>query len=314
MSVLDVLKYLESSSSTKQTFANGTVTFLTKITPDIARELLKANTVNRSINKANVKKFSENIKTNTWIPTLNTIKFSHNGILLDGQHRLGGVIESRIPAIEMLFHTGLDPETVNEIDTGCGKRKTSDIAQIEMRIEGKHAQAAMLKKLVPSLNVINNTLNMSDVRDPKELQRLYYILQSECDLIYDILFTRVSKMGIGNRRSAVGAAMIGAKLLIPDADYELDLASQLLLYGKRKSGESAREDYTICPNMLKRITEDRGKGGNQASRVDVFKESLFYLVEYAKGHEVNTPTLIATKTYFERYLDALRNKLEEGEE
>jgi hypothetical protein len=65
MSVIDVLNYLEAKAITHQTFPDGTVEFLSTVTPDMARELLKANTVNRSFNKANIKKFAENMVSNT---------------------------------------------------------------------------------------------------------------------------------------------------------------------------------------------------------------------------------------------------------
>ena len=310
MNVIEVLNHLEALALTRQEFPNGTTEFMAEITPETARELLKANTVNRSFNKANIKKFVNNINDNTWDPTISTIKFSKNGVLLDGQHRLAAVVKCKLRQVAMLFHTGLNSDVVNEIDTGCGKRKVIDIAQIEMRLEGKHAQASLLKSISSSLNVINNTLNAEDIKDPKEAQKLYYLLQDECDFVHEILIVKKSKTGIANRKSSIGAAMIAVKLMLPDSDEELDVAAQLLLHGKRTSGEVSREDYTLNPHLLKKLTEDKGAGANQRNRVDSFKECLAYLLEYCKQHEVATVTTVMINAYFERYLDALRTRIE----
>lgn len=77
-----------------------------EVTPDMAREWLKHNPNNRSINHKLVSAYSQQMFTNNWDITGQAISFDINGNLIDGQHRLSAVIMANKP-VRMLVATGL---------------------------------------------------------------------------------------------------------------------------------------------------------------------------------------------------------------
>lgn len=82
----------------------GDMTFVTvQVTPAVAIEWLKLNFENnRSINKAAVARFAEDMKAGAWRLSHQGIAFDDQGRLVDGQHRLRAVIESGA-TVEMLI-------------------------------------------------------------------------------------------------------------------------------------------------------------------------------------------------------------------
>lgn len=100
-------------------------TSIVAITPDKARELLDANTHNRSISRYRLTRLTEAIQRGEWVLNGEAIKFAADGTLLDGQHRLAAVIEAG-QQIETLMITGLPNQTQETMDTGKS-RSLADI-------------------------------------------------------------------------------------------------------------------------------------------------------------------------------------------
>lgn len=99
------------------------------ITPEKAAELLKGNTNNRHLSKSRVADLAAQMKNDKWLCNGDTIRVSTTGRLLDGQHRLSAIIESKTTQ-KMLLVTGL-PETVfTTIDVGA-VRRSGDFLQID---------------------------------------------------------------------------------------------------------------------------------------------------------------------------------------
>lgn len=122
----------------------------TLITPDIAHEMLKYNEPtealrNRPVTQSLVDIYATAMLDGRWHFTGDTIRFSQNMRLLDGQHRLLAVVASGV-SIDALVAYGLPDETFAYIDIGK-KRTTGDIFHIE-GIPNSALMAAAVKFVV----------------------------------------------------------------------------------------------------------------------------------------------------------------------
>ena len=99
------------------------------ITPRIARSMLDRNVSNRPLRKSHVRRYAKLMREGRWHVTSDAIAFSTEGRLLNGQHRLGAVVQSGT-AQKMLICTGLDPEVFQFLDYGK-KRTLSDALAIK---------------------------------------------------------------------------------------------------------------------------------------------------------------------------------------
>ena len=114
-------------------------TELMRITPDMARNMLASNPVNRNISERAVSDLSRSIENNDWQITHQGIAFYEDGTLADGQHRLSAIVRSNIP-VYMMVTTGLPKAVAPSIDSG---RRRSLIDGIKISgatpwIEAKH--------------------------------------------------------------------------------------------------------------------------------------------------------------------------------
>lgn len=105
---------------------------VTIITPVMAVEMLSNNTRNRPLVSRLVKKYSRIIRRNEWVLNGDAIRISKKGIILDGQHRLGAVVDIGKP-IKTVVITGLDDEVFDTIDQGR-PRTNGDIFAIKGEI------------------------------------------------------------------------------------------------------------------------------------------------------------------------------------
>lgn len=97
------------------------------ITPEIAEEMLTHNINNRHLNPGLADKYAADMKNGDWQLNGETIVFSEDGVLMDGQHRLHGIIRAGV-AVPMTVVRGVDR---NVKLFNCGrKRNTRDIMSI----------------------------------------------------------------------------------------------------------------------------------------------------------------------------------------
>lgn len=99
------------------------------ITPAIAAEWLKANRSNRPLSKDIAAGYAEAMREGEWLLNGESIKFDWDGRLVDGQHRLAGVVKAGIRC-EFCVIRGLDPEVFKTLDTGK-KRSVGDVLSIK---------------------------------------------------------------------------------------------------------------------------------------------------------------------------------------
>lgn len=99
-----------------------------RVTPAMAQEFLKANTSNRPLRKDYVAELASTMRRGEWSLNGETIKFAKNGRLLDGQHRLSAIIESRVP-IDIMVVRNVDDGAFATIDMNR-KRTAADALAI----------------------------------------------------------------------------------------------------------------------------------------------------------------------------------------
>jgi hypothetical protein len=100
------------------------------ITPKMAERMLLKNKKNRNANRKTIEFYSDLMKNGQWKRnTFELIKFSEAGDLLDGQHRLMAVVQSKT---DTYFHVGYNVpnEVFDVLDTGK-KRNASDVFNIQ---------------------------------------------------------------------------------------------------------------------------------------------------------------------------------------
>jgi len=90
------------------------------MTPEMAKEHMKKNTNNRTFRKSWAEYFSAEIRRGNWIPNIDPIAVSKDGVLLNGQHRLSGIIQSG-QSVMVLLATNVDPRVFEVTDRGLSR-------------------------------------------------------------------------------------------------------------------------------------------------------------------------------------------------
>jgi hypothetical protein len=99
------------------------------IDPAFACELLKGNQCNRALTKSKILKYAEDMKNGLWTAdTAETIKLTHSMRVLDGQHRLHGIVLANV-SVEMFIAYNVPESAMNNIDTGMS-RSTKNIFEL----------------------------------------------------------------------------------------------------------------------------------------------------------------------------------------
>ena len=98
------------------------------VTPAIAKEWLKVNSINRKVRAATVKYMAEQIRLGRFEKISQGIGFRWDGVLVDGQHRLLAIIMADIPAY-LLVVPDLSDEAFTFIDRGNNK-SASDVLHL----------------------------------------------------------------------------------------------------------------------------------------------------------------------------------------
>jgi hypothetical protein len=110
------------------------------IDPELATLYLERNTDNRRLDPRTVIAYAEAMRRGEWHPNGDTIRFSENDVLLNGQHTLTAIIQSGIPQLCLVVR-GLPPEVFKTIDkqkrrtdahdlSKCGFKHTSTLTSV----------------------------------------------------------------------------------------------------------------------------------------------------------------------------------------
>lgn len=107
------------------------------VSPAVAAEWLVRNDHNRRVRAAVVRQYARDMRAGRWLMTGEAIKFSADGRLIDGQHRLYAVLDAAT-TVDMLVITGLTDESQDVMDTGS-KRGAADMLTL-----GGYTNASLL--------------------------------------------------------------------------------------------------------------------------------------------------------------------------
>jgi len=95
---------------------------LEKVTPLLAAKLLEGNTNNyRKLNLKTVERYAGLMKQGKWVPEACMIVVAKDGTLINGQHRLNGVLKADT-AIDMVVVVGADANSSKVIDSHMPRR------------------------------------------------------------------------------------------------------------------------------------------------------------------------------------------------
>jgi hypothetical protein len=111
-------------------------TELVEMTPALAKEFLKLNTINRPVRPSHVETLFQAFSRGEYVTTHQGIAFDSEGRLIDGQHRLLAI--ASMPdgfSVQILVTWGLARDAAFQvIDSTQAKRSTSDVLKIDRSV------------------------------------------------------------------------------------------------------------------------------------------------------------------------------------
>lgn len=129
------------------------------VTPDMAERWLKLNNrQNRKLNEKVIKAYARDMGSGAWLLTGEGIKFSTEGDLLDGQHRLVAIVRTGV-TVPMFVMRGVAPEAQTVMDTGR-KRTAAD----DLSIHGERFSSTLAATIKLALGIEAN------VSDPNKYE------------------------------------------------------------------------------------------------------------------------------------------------
>lgn len=117
------------------------------VTPDMASTWLARNLNNRPVSEAHVQVLTGRMRRNEWKLNGEAIKFTPDGYLLDGQHRLHAISRSGV-TVPLLVVEGVYRETFDTMDQGKS-RSAADVLAVKGEANASHlATACRLAMLI----------------------------------------------------------------------------------------------------------------------------------------------------------------------
>lgn len=146
---------------------HGLTLSVEEVTPDIAAHWLSLQGLNRKLRRAKVARYASLIKGGRWYPGVGSVVFDRDGCLIDGQHRLNGLIASGRSAVVVVVR-GVDPDAKFWIDTGS--TRTGRDAVLMAGIDGDDGAISSATKYLLKFRRAGHTNTMwepelEDVRD-----------------------------------------------------------------------------------------------------------------------------------------------------
>jgi hypothetical protein len=161
------------------------------VTPEQAREWLETNVGNRYLRRSSREKLVHSLEQGHWRLTHQGVAFDQNNALFDGQHRLGAIADSGVPAQLMVFE-GCDRGTFDVIDRSSN-RKFADTCP-----SPQHVVAALVRLAYVWLNTggdMSKNLGTFERTDDKDLQA---VLNENPDLVFAARFAQHNRLPVGS--------------------------------------------------------------------------------------------------------------------
>lgn len=118
-----------------------------RVTPEMAMRLLEANTLNRPLATGHAERIAAQITSGKWRFNGDTIKIADTGDVLDGQHRLWAIIESKI-AVDTIIVYGIERDAFATIDTIRKPRSLGDTVALTGNVRYRNVIGGALAWLV----------------------------------------------------------------------------------------------------------------------------------------------------------------------
>lgn len=165
------------------------------VTPTLAKNWLKTNTLNRPVRQSYVSYLAECMKRGEWGINHQAVALNGNK-LIDGQHRLLAVVESGLPAVKMSVINDADTASFDTIDIGV-KRSHADIFREDVAVM---APITFIAKLIYGQRVT-----------PRMVKPLYEKLHKNMREVVDSFPRSTRKWGAAPIRVAALAAILNGE-------------------------------------------------------------------------------------------------------
>lgn len=139
---------------------NDYTCWIETVTPERAQELIDSNgDRNRKLRPGRVARYAADMRSGNWRMTGETIRLDEEGRLLNGQHRLAGVIASGCSSVDMFFISGISSETMLVQDTGL-PTSPEDWMPVENGAAVTKTMRAIIRVVAPA---IANTISRDEI-------------------------------------------------------------------------------------------------------------------------------------------------------
>lgn len=213
--------------------------FTQTVTPEIAKGYLEQNTHNRPLSEIRVRQMAEQMRRGEWRLNGDALRFSADGRLLDGQHRLAAIAASGISQPTLVV-TGLEDSCFDTIDTGA-TRKVGDLLALK-GVKNAATAAAVARRYLTWRNT-GHPYSASPEKRPTNAQILG-------ESATNPLIERAASFGSSHMwlRRNLGAADVGfAYTAFTDVSEQAARHFLLRL--------NAPDDFSDTPGMVRRFRE-----------------------------------------------------------
>lgn len=272
---------------------------LERITPEKAKEWLKANPNNRTIKMRDVSSLMDSIRTGHFKTTHQGIAFDEEGNLVDGQHRLTAIALSEIP-VYMWVCRGMPRDTMTEVDKGRGRTKTD-----RDTVVGKYDDNPVLRG-TNTIGMIRMFIEFGGHRQGSKVNdwEIDACIEKWEDIITEI--ARVSKEPAGADGTIKAATLAAAVCGEPVED--IKRFYDVFLRGKTENTFGC--NVSAAFNLYRAFTNAKMKGMsiNKSKKYNLTQNALY---QFLRG---GTPVTLIRETKTERYPveDAIKQAIKEA--
>lgn len=210
-----------------------------------ADRLLNLNTSNRPVSKSNLESIKKALVSGEWKENGESIKISHDGVLLDGQHRLMAISQTGIP-LSTLIVSGLSKDVFTTLDIGK-TRGAGDMLALK-GVESYNVVAA-------AVNLYLIWKNTGSVKNPSNANRLSKTKIVDVAL-KDKRFSEVLRKNSNFSKSYVGPSVF-LFLNVAFSEYDEDKSDEFFKH-------LTNPDYVTTPKVVMLLREQliAGSTGN----------------------------------------------------
>ena len=178
------------------------------ISPETAKEYLRANNRNRLVRPESVDSIARDIRRGTFVLTHQGIAFDENGRLIDGQHRLLAILKANTP-VTLMVTRGLPANVVDSVDRGIN-RSVADAMRIKYGASDSiECKMASNKSMVSAVNQLVNCGYARTRMGIEDTNRVFSEFAPGVISVYEQIVSKA--VGKGSRAPIVAAAIAAAK-------------------------------------------------------------------------------------------------------